>query len=74
MTNTWNKYAKRLIKSELLKREVSAEDLIILLARIGIQETKSSINSKISRGTFSASYLFQVFSVIGCKNIGVLTP
>jgi len=74
MTDTWNKYAKRLIKSELMKREISTEDLIFLLDRIGVQETKSSISSKISRGTFSASFLFQVLSVIGCKNLEVLTP
>lgn len=74
MTDTWNRYAKRIIKAELLKREVGTEDLIKLLAGIGIHETKSSINSKISRGTFSASFLFQVLSVIGCKNLEVLTP
>lgn len=74
MTDTWNKYAKRLIKSELMKREISTDDLIFLLDRIGVQETKSSISSKISRGTFSASFLFQVLSVIGCKNLEVLTP
>ncbi|XOV94879.1 MAG: DUF6471 domain-containing protein [Bacteroidota bacterium] len=74
MADTWNKYAKRLIKSEMLKRGISSDDLVILLDRIGIEETKSSINSKISRGTFSASFLFQVLSVIGCKSIDLLSP
>lgn len=74
MSDTWNKYAKRLLKSEMLKRDISAEELVLLLQRIGIKETKSSINSKISRGTFSASFLFQVLSVIGCRNLDILSP
>lgn len=72
--NTWNKYAKRIIKSEMLKKDIKAEDLVILLHRIGIQETKSSINSKISRGTFSAAFLFQVLQVMGCRSIEIVSP
>lgn len=74
MDNTWNKYAKRIVKSEMLKRDIKVEDLIILLRKIGVSETKSSINSKISRGTFSAAFLFQVLQVIGCKHIEIITP
>lgn len=58
----------------MLKRDVKTEDLIILLNNIGINETKSSINSKISRGSFSAAFLFQVLQVIGCKNLDIVTP
>lgn len=72
--NTWNKYAKRIIKSEMLKKDIKAEDLVILLHKIGIEETKSSINSKISRGTFSAAFLFQVLQVMGCRSIEILSP
>jgi 3-mercaptopyruvate sulfurtransferase SseA len=72
--DTWNRYAKRLIKSEMLKRDIKTEDLIVLLARIGVNETKSSINSKISRGTFSAAFLLQVLQVIGCKNLDLISP
>ena len=72
--NTWHKYAKRLIKSEMLKRDIKAEDLVFLLRKIGVNETKSSINSKISRGTFSAAFLFQVLQVIGCKGLEIVPP
>ncbi|WP_425391489.1 DUF6471 domain-containing protein [Ekhidna sp.] len=72
--DTWSKYAKRLIKSEMLKRDVKAEDLVTLLHKIGVHETKSSINSKISRGTFSAAFLIQVLQVIGCKNLEIISP
>ncbi len=72
--DTWNKYTKRLIKSEMLKRDIKTDELVILLARIGVNETKSSINSKISRGTFSAAFLLQVLQVIGCKNLELFSP
>lgn len=72
--DTWNKYVKRLVKSEMLKRDVKVEQLVILLRNIGVNETKSSINSKISRGTFSAAFLLQVLQVIGCKELGIISP
>jgi 3-mercaptopyruvate sulfurtransferase SseA len=72
--NTWNKYVKRLVKSEMLKRDVKVEQLVVLLRNIGVNETKSSINSKISRGTFSAAFLLQVLQVIGCKELDIISP
>lgn len=64
-----NKISKRLLKSELVKRGISSSTLVELLAQIGINETKSSIESKISRGTFSASFFLNCLTVIGCSNI-----
>ncbi len=71
MMNYWNIKAKRLLKSELVKRGVSNSDLAILLKGVGFEETKSGIDSKISRGTFSASFFLQSLSVIGCKNVSL---
>ena len=65
----WNNYAKRLLKSELVKKGVSHQELSELLIGIGVKETKSSIDSKISRGSFSAAFFFQCMSVIGCAVI-----
>jgi len=63
--------AKRLLKSELVKRGVSNTDLVFLLNEIGIEETKGSIDSKISRGSFSATFLLQCLTVIGCQKIEI---
>lgn len=63
----WNEQAKRLLKSELVRRGITNEDLVSLLQNIGIEETKTSIDSKISRGTFSAAFLLQCLNAIGCK-------
>jgi hypothetical protein len=63
----WNEKAKRLLKSELVRRGVTSEDLVNLLENIGVEETKASIDSKISRGTFSAAFLIQCLNAIGVK-------
>lgn len=70
MTN-WNTAAKRMLKSELIKRGISNADLVMLLKEIDIHETKASIDSKISRGTFSACFFLQCLSVIGCNKIEI---
>ena len=44
-----NNKVKRILKSEMIKRGVSTSDLMILLNQIGLEETKSSIDSKIRR-------------------------
>jgi uncharacterized hydantoinase/oxoprolinase family protein len=67
----WNNKIKRLLKSELVKRGVSNTDLVILLNKIGVHETKASIDSKISRGSFSACFFIQCLSVIGCSKIEI---
>jgi len=64
----WNDKAKRLLKSELVRRGISTEDLVGLLDNIGVEETKASIDSKISRGTFSAAFLIQCLNAMGIKN------
>jgi hypothetical protein len=67
----WDDKAKRLLKSELIKRGVGNLDLVELLREIGVEETKASIDSKISRGSFSATFLLQCLSVIGCHKIEI---
>lgn len=69
--SNWNDKVKRLLKSELVRRGISNSDLASMLENIGIEETKSSIDSKISRGTFSASFFLQCLTVIGCEKIEI---
>lgn len=65
----WNELSKRLLKAELVKRGISHEELAKRLNKLGLKETKSSVDSKICRGTFSASFLLQCLNVIGCNNL-----
>lgn len=67
----WNDKVKRILKSELIKKGVSHLELVDLLLNIGVEETKSSIDSKISRGTFSATFFIQCLSVLGCEKLEI---
>lgn len=67
-SNIWNDKVKRLLKSEIVRRGITYEHLVGLLADIGVKETKASIDSKMSRGTFSAAFLVQCLIAIGCKS------
>lgn len=69
--SNWDDKAKRLLKSELIKRGVTNSDLVTLLNEIGIEETKASVDSKISRGSFSATFLLQSLSAIGCRKLEI---
>jgi len=69
--SNWDDKAKRLLKSELVKRGITNADLVILLTEIGVEETKASIDSKISRGSFSATFLLQCLTVIGCHKLEI---
>ncbi|HEY8930881.1 MAG TPA: DUF6471 domain-containing protein [Mucilaginibacter sp.] len=64
----WQEQAKWLLKSELIRRGLSHDDLVLLLKNIGVDETKASIDSKISRGSFSAIFLLQCLNAIGCES------
>ena len=66
-----NDKVKCLLKSELVKRGIKTVDLVGLLNREGLNETKSSVTSKISRGTFSAAFFLQCLSVIGCSKLEI---
>ena len=69
--SNWDDKAKRLLKSELIKRGVTNADLVTLLNEIGIEETKASVDSKISRGSFSATFLLQSLSAICCRKLEI---
>ncbi len=69
--NYSNDKVKRLLKSELVKRGISTSNLVFLLNKQGLNETQSSVTSKISRGTFSATFFLQCLSVIGCTKFEI---
>ena len=67
----WNDKVKRLLKAELMLRGISNSDLAEMFSKVGIDETKSSIDSKISRGTFSASFFLQALALVGCEKVEI---
>ena len=69
MEQNWEAQVKSLLKVELKRRDVTYLQLSEKLAAAGITESPENIANKISRGKFSAVFLFQCLSVIGCKTI-----
>lgn len=65
----WNSKAKRIIKSELAKREIDYIKLAELMKEIGVDEKQANIANKINRGTFSFAFALQIFKAIGVEQI-----
>ncbi len=63
--------AKKILKIQMLKKSISAEDLQKLLKSKGYIYTVASINSKISRGAFSATFLIECMEAMGYMNINL---
>ncbi len=63
----WTEITKGLIKSQLALRNISYLELSRKLDKIGVTETPQSINSKLNRGSFPATFFIQCLRAIGCK-------
>ena len=63
----WQTKAKQIIKVELLRQDISYEQLSKLMKTTGVIYTPGNLKTKINRGTFSAAFLLQVLEVIGSQ-------
>ncbi|MBV9814029.1 MAG: hypothetical protein JO326_14870 [Acetobacteraceae bacterium] len=61
----WGERAKRFIKAELKRADVTYEELAARLTGLGMPETKASVSNKISRGGFPASFFLASMKAIG---------
>jgi hypothetical protein len=61
--------AKNLLKGELKRQGVTYAQLAEKLAAIGVKETERNLNNKISRGGFTAAFLFQCLQAIGVDTL-----
>ena len=61
----WMDKARRFLKAELKRADVTYEDLAGLLRQQGLEETKHSVAAKIGRGTFPAAFLLASLRAIG---------
>jgi len=67
----WESRVKAVLKAELKRRDVTYGQLAAELKKLGVEETPENIANKISRGKFTAVFLFQCLDAIGCKTITV---
>ena len=63
----WEDRVKGLLKAELKRRGVTYAELVGKLADIGVMDSEPNIRNKISRGKFTAVFLIQCLTAIGCE-------
>lgn len=66
---SWEDRARRLLKAELARADIGYRELAERLKKHGLNETEASIANKISRGTFSATFLLASLVAIGTENV-----
>jgi hypothetical protein len=66
---SWEDRAKRFLKAELKRADVSYRELAERLKKHGLDETEASIASKLSRGTFAATFFIAALVAIGCQAV-----
>ena len=66
---SWEERAKRFLKAELKRADVTYEVLAEKLGKHGLEETKASVASKMSRGTFAATFFLASLAALGVENI-----
>ena len=65
----WEDQAKGLLKAELKRRNVSYAQLVDKLAEIGVVDSEPNVRNKLSRGKFTAVFLFQCLEAIGSTSL-----
>lgn len=66
-----HEWVKRLLRSEMVKHGVTYADLVTRLVHVGLEEEEVALRNRVSRGAFSAAFLFQCLAVIGTKSVSV---
>lgn len=65
----WGEYAKRAFRVEMQRKGMSYADLVSALAEAGVKETEANLRNKVSRGSFTAAFLFQCLAAMDVKTI-----
>lgn len=68
---SWEDRAKRFLKAELARADIGYRELAERLKKHGLDETEASIANKISRGTFSATFLLASLKAIGREQLSL---
>jgi Domain of unknown function (DUF6471) len=67
----WANRARRYLKAELKRAEVTYEELARRLHDMGIEETKGSVTVKVNRGAFPAWFFFAAMKAIGRQTVNM---
>jgi hypothetical protein len=65
----WQDMVKRLLKAELRRAGVNYRELAERLTALGLDENERNISNKISRGGFTAAFLFSCMGAINRRTL-----
>lgn len=65
----WGDRARRFLKAELKRTDVSYKELVRRLHEHGIEETEASVTSKLARGTFAVSFFLACLAVLELEGV-----
>lgn len=65
----WENEARRIVRSELVRRGLTYAMLAKQLQELGVKETERSIANKMSRGTFSFIFYLQCMAAMGVEHV-----
>ncbi len=66
--------ARRILKAEMARRDLTYDGLAAALADIGVTETNQSLRNKFSRGSFSADFFLACLHAMNVQTIRVVEP
>ncbi len=69
--DVWTEQTKNMLKAELKRRGLGYEGLAERLKKQGTHLSVRALTNKISRGGFSAAFLIQCLTAIGCKTLQI---
>src|SRR5438309_10912112 len=67
----WADRARRYVKAELKRAEVTYAELAERLKEHGLEETEASITAKLNRGTFAATFFLATMKAIGREQVNL---
>jgi hypothetical protein len=67
----WSDRARRFLKAELKRADVTYAELARRLNAHGLEETEPSISSKLQRGTFAVTFFLACLAVLGIATLGL---
>ena len=66
---SWEERAKRFLKAELKRADVSYLELAKRLKKHGLAETEASVANKLSRGTFAATFFLAALVALEVESV-----
>ncbi len=67
----WADRARRFLKAELKRADVTYHELAQRLKEHGLEETEASITAKLNRGTFAATFFLATMKAIGRETVNI---